>query len=116
MKYGSAEAWRPAVDISERGAAYVVTVDIPGVKASDLEITMEDGLLTILGRRHAARAAGEKVHRSERVDGGFCRQLRLPSSHVQAVNSQVSARNGVLEIVVPKAPVAQSGLIRVRVR
>src|SRR5215203_3357961 len=49
-----ATAWAPALDISERKDAYLVTVELPGVEADDLEITMEDGLLTIQGERHFA--------------------------------------------------------------
>jgi HSP20 family molecular chaperone IbpA len=109
-------AWRPAVDISERVDAYRVTVEIPGIKAGEVEITMADGLLTIQGERHAAReAAGEKIHRSERGYGVFRRSLALPSSHVEADRTEASVRDGVLEILVPKAPEAQAGLIRVRV-
>src|SRR4029453_11348702 len=48
----TATAWAPALDISERKDAYLVTVELPGVEADDLEITMEDGLLTIQGERH----------------------------------------------------------------
>ncbi|HET6789138.1 MAG TPA: Hsp20/alpha crystallin family protein, partial [Aquabacterium sp.] len=44
-------AWAPAVDISERKDAYLVTVELPGLKPEDLDITMEDGLLTIKGER-----------------------------------------------------------------
>ncbi len=77
---------------------------------------MADGLLTIRGERHAAReAAGEKVHRSERGYGVFLRSLALPSSHVEADETEASVRDGVLEILVPKAADAQAALIRVRV-
>jgi HSP20 family molecular chaperone IbpA len=109
-------AWRPAVDISERRDAYRVTVEIPGIEAGEVEITMADGLLTIQGERHAARdAAGEKMHRSERGYGVFRRSLALPSSHVEADKTEASVRDGVLEILVPKAAEAQATLIRVRV-
>ncbi len=107
-------AWRPAVDISELRDAYRVTVEIPGIKAGEVEITMADGLLTIQGERHDAReAAGEKIHRSERGYGVFRRSLALPSGHVRADMAAASVRDGVLEILVPKAPEAQAGLIRV---
>ena len=109
-------AWRPAVDISERGDAYRVTVEIPGIKAGEVEITMADGLLTIQGERHAVReAAGEKIYRSERGYGVFRRSLALPSSHVEADKTEASMRDGVLEILIPKAAEAQAALIRVRV-
>ena len=107
-------AWRPAVDISERSDAYRVTVEIPGIKADEVEITMADGLLTIEGERHAAReAAGEKMHRSERGYGVFLRSLALPGSQVDAAKTEASLRDGVLEIVVPKAATGQTTLIQV---
>jgi HSP20 family protein len=109
-------AWRPAVDISEGGDAYRVTVEIPGIKVGEVEITMADGLLTIRGERHVAgQAAGEKIHRSERGYGVFRRSLALPSSHVEADKTEASVRDGVLEILVPKAAEAQATFIRVRV-
>ena len=108
--------WRPAVDISERSDAYRVMVEIPGIKADEVEITMADGLLTIQGERHASReASGEKMHRSERGYGVFRRSLALPSSHVEADKTTARVHDGVLEILVPKAAEAQATLIRVRV-
>src|SRR6266508_4018280 len=66
----STPAWAPAVDISERKDAYVVTVELPGVGIDDLEITFEDGLLTIQGERHFAPDSSEEmVHRVERRYG-----------------------------------------------
>jgi HSP20 family protein len=113
---GDGTDWRPAVDVSERGDAYVVTVEIPGISIGDVEVTMADGVLTIQGSRHAAPGAvSEKTHRSERGRGAFQRLITLPSSHVKAAETEASARAGVLEILVPKAPEAQAGPIRVRV-
>jgi HSP20 family protein len=109
-------AWRPAVDISERSDAYRVTVEIPGISAGEVEITMADGMLTIQGERHAAReAAGEKMHRSERGYGVFRRSLALPSSKVKADKTQACVRDGVLQILVPKAAEAQGIPVRVPV-
>jgi HSP20 family protein len=63
----TAAAWAPALDISERKDAYLVTVELPGVEADDLEITLEDGLLTIQGERHFAHDSSEQqFHRVER--------------------------------------------------
>ena len=109
-------AWRPAVDISEGGDAYRVTVEIPGIKAGEVEISMASGLLTIQGERHAApEAAGEKIHRSERGYGVFRRSLALPTSYVDADKTEASVQDGVLEILVPKAAEPQDALIPVRV-
>src|SRR5689334_16602612 len=57
-------AWAPALDITERKDAYVVTVELPGVGIDDLEITFQDGLLTIQGERHDTQhPSDEMVHR-----------------------------------------------------
>ena len=110
----STQAWAPAVDISERPDAYLVTVELPGVGTEDLEITFEDGLLTIPGeRRPAGDMAGEKVHRIERRFGAFRRSITLPS-HVQPDKIQASAQDGVLLILVPKAKEAHAKRIQVR--
>lgn len=107
-------AWRPAVDISERRDAYLVTVEVPGIKAGQVEISIANDLLTIQGERYDAReAAGEKIHRSERGYGVFRRSLALPSSHVDANKTEASVRDGVLEILIPKAAGPQDTLIPV---
>ncbi len=107
-------AWAPAVDISERKDAYLVAADLPGVRADDVEITFEDGLLTIQGERHPTReAAGEKVHRAERRYGAFRRSITLPS-HVEADKIEAEAQDGVLQVMVPKAPDVKAKRITVR--
>ena len=107
--------WAPAVDISERKDAYLVAVELPGVKPDQVEITFEDGLLTIQGERHFAHdSAEEKMHRTERFYGAFRRSITLPS-HVEANKIEASAQDGVLQIMVPKAPEVRAKRIRVRV-
>ncbi len=111
----SAAAWAPAVDISERKDAYLVAAELPGVKAEDVEITFEDGLLTIQGeRRFAHDADREKVHRAEGSYGAFRRSITLPS-HVDADKIEASAQDGVLHILVPKAKEVQAKHIKVLV-
>jgi HSP20 family protein len=110
----ASQAWAPPVDITERKDAYLVTAELPGVGTEDVEITFQDGLLTIQGERHlAADAPGEKVHRTERRYGAFRRSITLPS-HVQADKIEASAQDGVLMILVPKAPEAHAKRIHVR--
>ena len=80
-----------------------------------MEITFEDGLLTIQGERHFAHdSAEEKMHRTERFYGAFRRSITLPS-HVEADKIEASAQDGVLQIMVPKAPEVQAKRIQVRV-
>ena len=107
-------AWAPALDISERKDAYLVAAELPGVEAGEVEITVEDGLLTIQGERHFAHdSAEEKMHRTERWYGAFRRSITLPS-HVEADKIEASTQDGVLQIMVPKAPDVQAKRIQVR--
>ena len=111
---GTATAWAPALDISERKDAYLVTVELPGVEADDLDITMEDGLLTIQGERHFAHDSSEQqFHRVERRYGAFRRSITLPA-HAMAEGIQASFEDGVLQILVPKAEEAKPKRIQVR--
>jgi HSP20 family protein len=97
------QAWAPAVDITERKDTYLVTAELPGVSPADLEVTFQDGLLTIQGERHpAAEVPDDKVHRAERRHGAFRRSITLPS-HVQADKIEATTQDGVLQILVPKA-------------
>ena len=110
----TATAWAPALDISERKDAYLVTVELPGVEAEDLDITLEDGLLTIQGERHFAHDSSEQhFHRVERRYGAFRRSITLPA-HVMAEGIQASVENGVLQILVPKMEEATPKRIQVR--
>ncbi len=99
----STPAWAPAVDISERKDAYVVTVELPGVKVDDLEIAFQDGLLTIQGERHPPQGSpDQQFHVLERRYGLFRRSITLPL-HVMADAIEASTEDGVLQVVVPKA-------------
>jgi HSP20 family protein len=111
---GTATAWAPALDISERKDAYLVTVELPGVEADDLEITLEDGLLTIQGERQfTSESSEEQFHRIERRYGAFRRSITLPAQ-VQAEQIEASFENGVLQIMVPKMEEAKPKRIQVR--
>jgi HSP20 family protein len=110
----TATAWAPALDISERKDAYLVTVELPGVEADDLDITMEDGLVTIQGERRFAHDSSEQqFHRVERRYGAFRRSITLPAQ-VQAEQIQASFEDGVLQILVPKLEEATPKRIQVR--
>jgi HSP20 family protein len=107
-------AWAPALDISERKDAYLVAVELPGVEVDDLEITLEDGLLTVQGERHFAHDSSEQqFHRIERRYGAFRRSITLPA-HVMAEGIQATFEDGVLQLMVPKAEEATPKRIQVR--
>lgn len=99
--------WTPAVDIKERADGYVLFADVPGVRPEDIDVTMENGILTLRGSRNTeAGAAREGYKRVERVHGSFYRRFSLPDT---ADAEGISARyqNGVLEIVIPKRTAIQ---------
>ena len=99
--------WTPAVDIKERADGYVLFADVPGVRPEDIDVTMENGILTLRGSRNTeAGAAREGYKRIERVHGTFYRRFSLPDT---ADSEGISARyqNGVLEIVIPKRTAIQ---------
>jgi len=111
----SAPAWAPPVTISERTDAYVVTVELPGVKVEDLEIEFQDGLLTIQGERPLTQdSTDEQFHVIERRYGLFRRSITLPL-HVQADAINASTEDGVLQVVVPKVEEAKPKRIEVHV-
>jgi HSP20 family protein len=92
----------PAVDVREEDDRFVLSADIPGVERKDVEVTMEDGVLTIKGERHAeTEEKREGFHRRERVHGTFLRQFTLPDT-VDADSISATVKEGVLHIEIPK--------------
>lgn len=107
--------WAPAVDIIEEKDRFVLRADLPGVAADDIDINMEDGILTIAGERHTEKHENtEGVRRFERVSGRFYRRFTLPDS-VDADNIQARSTNGILEVTIPKSPEVQPRRISVEV-
>ena len=94
--------WSPAVDIQETKTAFVIKADIPGVDPKDIEMHMEDGVLSIHGEREAEKKeASEGYKRVERTHGSFYRRFSLPDT-TNADKINASSKHGVLEITIPK--------------
>ena len=94
--------WMPAVDIHEEDNCYMLTADIPGVNRKDVEITLEEGVLTVKGERKSdTEIVEEGYRRRERIQGRFVRQFNLPET-VDTANISAKAEDGVLKIVIPK--------------
>ena len=94
--------WRPAVDIKEEDKQFVIRADIPGVDPKDIEITMEDGVLTIKGERTAEQEEKrEDYRRVERSRGTFYRRFSLPDT-ANAEKIEATGKDGVLKVVIPK--------------
>ena len=94
--------WAPAVDIKEDKDKFVIYADIPGVKGEDIDISMENGVLTIKGeKKNESRTEQEGYKRVERTYGSFYRRFSLPdTADADAISAK--SKNGVLEIVIPK--------------
>ena len=96
------DGYLPAVDIREQDDRFVISADLPGVDPTDLDITVEDGTLSIRGKREShGETETDGLVRRERASGRFLRRFQLPDT---AADDRVSAeyRNGVLAVSVPK--------------
>jgi HSP20 family protein len=98
----TAAAWAPAVDIKEEDGAYVLHADVPGVDPKDIELDMENGVLTLRGERKSETTEDkDNYRRVERVTGRFYRRFMLPDT-ADAENISAKSLNGVLEVRIPK--------------
>jgi len=107
-------AWLPSVDVREEDTRYVVEADLPGVDKKDIEITAENGVLTLRGeRRNERRESAKGYERVERVSGRFVRRFTLPdTADVSAITAK--HENGVLEVSIPKVAAVQPKRIEIK--
>jgi HSP20 family protein len=100
--------WSPAVDVSENADQFIVRVDLPGVKEKDLDVEIENNLLTIKGERNFERAEEKEDYRLiERSYGGFFRSFSLPSN-VDPNGIHAALHDGLLTVNIPKAAEAKA--------
>ena len=105
-------AWLPPVDIHEESTQFVLNVDLPGVDPKAVEITADQGVLTIRGQRETPGGGAREARRIERVTGEFQRRFSLPdSADMQHITAK--AGNGVLEVSIPKLAQVQPHRITV---
>jgi HSP20 family protein len=103
--FGSAieRSWMPAVDIIDTPAAYVLKVELAGVKLEDVHVELEDDVLTIKGERHQDETLDTEQYQStEWHYGAFQRSISLPRS-VKRDDIEATYEDGVVEVRVPKA-------------
>jgi HSP20 family protein len=102
---GGRNAWTPAVDISETDSKYLIRAELPAMKKEDVNITVDDRLLTIAGeRKQRFEDENEKSHRVETVYGSFSRSFTLPdNADVNAIRAESS--DGVITVHVAKTKV-----------
>ena len=104
--------WVPLVDVQEEPDRYVIYSDVPGVDPKDVEITMENGVLTLRGNREQQNGQNGGYKRRERPAGAFYRRFVLPdTADAEAITA--AGKNGVLQITIPKRPKAQARRIQI---
>ena len=110
---GGAKGWLPAVDVVENDGAFVVTADLPGLDKEAIDISLDDGVLTLAGERKLEEATeGEGFRRFERSHGSFSRSFSLPQG-VDVENVSAEFANGVLTLTLPKVEVAKARKIAI---
>jgi HSP20 family protein len=99
----SGSAWTPAVDIFDTEEAIVLKAELPGLAAGDIDIEIDDNVLTLKGERRFQETVDEgRFYRLERAYGHFQRSVTLPQG-VKADEISADFENGVLSVRVPKA-------------
>ncbi|MCL4804870.1 MAG: Hsp20/alpha crystallin family protein [Anaerolineae bacterium] len=107
-------SWNLAVDVAEKGDNFTVKASLPGVDPKDLNVTLEDNVLTVQGEiKEDETIEEETYHIRERRFGSFSRSLRFPVP-VNAAKIEAEYENGVLTLTVPKAEEVKPKRIEVK--
>lgn len=107
--------WAPAVDITETKEAYLIKVELPGVKKEDVKVSVNEGVLAIQGERHLEEEEKDKKHhRIERFYGSFARSFHLPENTDE---NHISAeyQDGILTVHLLKAEKEQPKAVEISV-
>jgi HSP20 family protein len=106
----------PSMEITETDKEFAITAELPGLERKDVEISLEDNVLTIRGEKKSETKPDDKnknVHVSERTYGVFYRVLELPTK-VEPSSVQATMSKGVLKITIPKPARPESKKIEVK--
>lgn len=111
---GEGNIFTPSLDLTESEDAYHVQVDLPGIDPKEIDLSFEDGVLTLSGERKSEHEdKKEGYYRLERSYGQFSRSLRLPNN-VDADKVAADYKDGVLKITVPKAERSKAKRISIK--
>jgi HSP20 family protein len=103
----------PRTSVYDTGEALLVVADVPGLREKDVEVSLDNDVLTLRGERRTDLPEGYQVHRQERRPSRFSRSFTLPFKvNVEKLSAQL--QDGILTITLPKAPEAQPRKIAVR--
>jgi HSP20 family protein len=108
-------AWSPAVDIYDKGNEVVIHAELPGIRKDDIDIRVENNVLTIRGKKERKEEVKEEGYfRTERAYGTFSRSFSLPTT-VDVAKITAEYKDGVLTLTLPKAEEAKPRQIDVKV-
>jgi HSP20 family molecular chaperone IbpA len=105
--------YTPLVDIIENNDAFIFQADLPGVKAGDVDVSYENGVLTIAGKALPRQPQGNRYVWNEYGVGSFYRQFTL-NTPIDVDGIKAELKNGVLELLVPKAESAKTRKIQIK--
>ena len=106
--------WTPALDLYQNADNVVALVELPGMRKEDIEISLQDGMLTIAGERKNESGEENGATRTERFTGKFRRSVTLPT-RVDANKVNAIYKDGILTVTLPKAEEAKPKQIQVNV-
>lgn len=104
--------WTPALDLYQNNDNIVAVVELPGMRKEDIEISLQDGTLTISGERKEETGPENGATRTERFTGKFRRTITLPT-RVDASKVSANYKDGVLTVTLPKAEEAKPKQIQI---
>ena len=114
MPSGEGMGFVPTFEVKETKDSYVFKADLPGVKESDVDISLTGNRLTVSGHRQEERKEeGETFYAYERSYGTFSRSFTLPEG-IDHENVQAELKDGVLHVAVPKKPEVQPKRIQLK--
>jgi len=106
--------WAPPVDIFEKHDHLIIRAEIPGVQKEDVDVRIENGVLTLHGeRKQEAEVTEENAYRMERIYGTFTRTFSLPTT-VDAAKVTATYKDGVLEVTIPKVETAKPKKVEIK--
>jgi HSP20 family protein len=110
----AAGEWMPSLDLSETKEALTVKVETPGMDPKDVQVTLQENVLTIKGeKKEEKESKDERYHRVERNYGAFARSVGLPVA-VDGSKVEAKFKNGLLTVTLPKTPGARGTTVPVK--
>ena len=106
--------WSPALDLYQNNDNVVAVVELPGMRKEEIDISLQDGTLTVSGERKTEARTADKAERSERYVGTFRRSITLPT-RVDSDKVSATYKDGILTITLPKSEEAKPKQIEVSV-